>query len=414
MTVLVLSHMFPNELDAGAGIFVLEQIRALRKSGVDVLVVSPTPWAPRALRFLPSVRKYMNIPQRSVVDGFSVERPRVLTLPKKHGFALSGVMYYLSCRRLLRRFIRKTKIDVIHAHTLLPDGFAAVLLGREFHIPVVCTAHGSDVNVYPFTSRLVRRATTWALHHLDRVITVSDNLRSQAIALGGSPAITVIHNGADTASFKAIEKSYARNTLGLPATGKVVCFVGFLREEKAVEYLLEAFALLGKPDTTLCLVGDGPLKKTLQNRARDLAIIERCVFAGNRPHNEIPLWLSASDCLVLCSLSEGLPTVLPEAMLCKVPVIATPVGGVPEIVRHGETGLLVRPRDSAAITHALHLLLTNPELSAKLATNAEQFARNSLTWDVNALRTRAIYDDAIVSLPRPSIGAVLQPTSISR
>jgi glycosyltransferase involved in cell wall biosynthesis len=403
--------MFPNELDAGAGIFVLEQIRALRKSGVNVFVVSPTPWAPRALRFLPGVRKYMKVPQRSVIDGFSVERPRVPTLPKKHGFALSGVMYYLSCRRLLRRLTRNRRIDVIHAHTLLPDGFAAVLLGREFHVPVVCTAHGSDVNVYPFTSRLVRRATTWALHHLDRVITVSENLRSQAIALGGSTAITVIHNGADTASFKSIKNSDARNRLGLPATGKVVCFVGFLREEKAVEYLLEGFALLGKPDTTLCLVGDGPLKQALQTRARELAIVERCVFAGSRPHREVPLWLSASDCLVLCSLSEGLPTVLPEAMLCKVPVIATPVGGVPEVICHGETGLLVPPKNSAAIADALHILLTNTELSAKLAANAERFARNSLTWDVNAHRTRAVYDDVVVS---PLIEGVSEPASIGR
>jgi teichuronic acid biosynthesis glycosyltransferase TuaC len=397
MTVLVVSHMFPNEVDQGAGIFVLEQIRALRKAGMNVLVVSPSPWAPHFLRFIPGVRKYLPIPRRSVVDGFAVEHPRVPTLPKKHGFAFSGIAYYLSCRRLLRKLSRQTRIDVIHAHTLLPDGFAAVLLGREFSLPVVCTAHGSDVNVYPFTNRFVHWATRWALRQLDEVITVSDNLRQQAIQVGGLRLITVAHNGADHGSFKPLPQSEARRTLGLPGMGPVVCFVGYLREEKAVEDLLNGFALLGRCDATLCLVGDGPLKERLVAQARSLGILDHCIFAGNRQHAEIPVWLSAADCLILCSLSEGLPTVLPEAMLCHVPVIATPVGGVPEIIREHQTGLLVPTKSPNAIANALHTLLSDCELSSTLATNAELCARTSLTWEANARRTIAVYEDAIVS-----------------
>jgi len=395
MTVLVLSHMFPNEVDPGAGIFVLEQIRALRKAGVELLVVSPTPWAPYSLRLFGSVRKYLPIARRSVVDCFVVERPRVPTLPKKHGFALSGVAYYLSCRRLLHKLTRHTKLDLIHAHTLLPDGFAAVLLGREFDLPVVCTAHGSDVNVYPFTNCLVRWATGWALRHTDNVITVSDNLRRQAAELGAARSITVVHNGADVTKFTPSDKAEARRRLGLPITGPVVCFVGFLRAEKAPEYLLDAFAGLNNRDARLCLVGNGQLQESLMNQARELGIADRCTFAGNRPHSEIPLWLSAADCLVLCSLSEGLPTVLPEAMLSRVPIIATPVGGVPEILRHGETGLLVPCKDAGAIAAALRMLFASPQLSSKLGRNAEAFAHTSLTWDVNAKRTLGVYEDAL-------------------
>jgi teichuronic acid biosynthesis glycosyltransferase TuaC len=92
---------------------------------------------------------------------------------------------------------------------VLPDGFAAVLLGKEFRLPVVCTAHGADINVYPFTSRWVRWATTWALWQLDRVITVSDNLRGQAVELGGTRLFTVVHNGADNASFKPMDTGVA-------------------------------------------------------------------------------------------------------------------------------------------------------------------------------------------------------------
>jgi teichuronic acid biosynthesis glycosyltransferase TuaC len=398
MTVLVLSHMFPNPRDPGAGIFVLEQIKALRDAGATILVVSPTPWAPRWLKFLPSVRKYSLVPRRSVVDGFVVQHPRVPTLPKKLGFSWSGLLFYLRCRRLLAKLIRQTKIDVIHAHTALPDGAAAVLLGREFGLPVVCTAHGSDVNVYPYTNRFVRWASQWAVRHVDRMIAVSENLKKAAIALAGTREIAVVHNGADSGSFKALGRREARSRLKLDSTRKLVCFVGYLRSEKGLEYLLEAFAGLDQPDTQLCLVGDGPLKHSLTALAQRLGIIDNCQFAGKRPHDEIPLWISAADCIVLSSLSEGFPTILAEAMLCGVPIIATPVGGIPEVIRDGETGLLVPCRTPSALTQALRTLLSNQQLASDMAARAQELAKTSLTWAGNARRMLSLYQEAIYEL----------------
>jgi len=395
MNVLVLSHMFPNERDSGAGIFVLEQVRALRKAGHTVSVVSPTPWAPRALSFLPCVRKYLPIRRESDVDGFRVKRPLIPTLPRNWGFALSGLHFYLSCRALVRQITRQAPIDVIHAHTIFPDGFAAVLLGRELHIPVVCTAHGSDVNVYPRESRLVRGATRWALRRIPHLIAVSGNLKSQMMALADVREPPVIHNGADASKFMPRDKSIARRELHLNPAARVICFVGYLRAEKAVEYLLQAVALLHRPDIQLCIVGDGPLKAELMQQAEQLKIRQACHFAGATAHDDIPLWLSAADCLVLCSLSEGLPTVLPEAMLCRVPVVATPVGGVPEIIRHGVTGLLVPCRDAAAIASALNSLFSDSTLATTIADCAENFAKGQLTWDMNAQQTFAVYGQAI-------------------
>lgn len=397
MTVLVLSHMFPNELDAGSGIFVLEQVRALRKAGATVIVVSPTPWAPRCLRFFSSVRKYSSVAKQAIVQGMAVERPPVPTLPKKRGFALSGVLFYLSCRQLVAQIVRQHKVDVIHAHTIMPDGFAAVLLGKEFRLPVVCTAHGSDVNVYPLASPWVMRATKWALRRVDRLITVSGKLKQNVIDLVGVRPLAVVHNGADPEVFSPLPKPEARRKLGLNPTGELICFVGYLRSEKALEYLLEGFAGLARPSARLCIVGDGPMKSQWISQAEHLGIAASCVFAGARPHEEIPLWLSASDCLVLCSLSEGLPTILPEAMLSRVPVIATAVGGVPEVIRNLETGLLVPCRDSAAITAALKLLSDSPQVVSEIVNRAEVFAKASLTWEANAQKTLAVYEDAIRS-----------------
>lgn len=397
MNVLVLSHLFPNEFDMASGTFVREQVQSLRALGANVVVVSPSYWGPKWLRFFESVRKRLVIPAVSEIDGFPVYRPRVPILPKNGGYFAWGMLFYLACRRLILELAEKHRFDLIHAHTALPDGFAAVLLARDLHVPAVCTLHGSDVNVYPYWSRLIRSATTWALHRSDRLIAVSEDLKTATITLAGNRDVAVVHNGASGAKFCSGKKSTARSTLCLPQDKKIVCFVGYLRSEKALNYLIDGFSELQEHDSLLCVVGDGPLRSDLLAQAASLDIGGRCIFAGQRPHEEVPLWLAAADCVVLCSLSEGLPTILPEAMLSGTPVIATPVGGIPEIIRNGETGLTIPIKDSGAITNAISKLFSEPALADRIAQNALSVATSSLTWEVNARKTLAVYEDAIRS-----------------
>lgn len=397
MKVLILSHMFPSERYPGSGVFVLAQLRGLREAGVDVSVFSPTPLAPRWLSWCRTVRKYMGIPRRSMVEGIVVERPRIPTLPHQvNPFATMGFLFYLGCRSWFARHMRNQQVDLIHAHAILPDGLAAVLLGQEFHIPTICTIHGSDINIYPHQSKAVYQATAWALRRVDRLIAVSDDLKRKTLAISGPRQIAVARNGADEEAFKAIPRQQARGLLGLPLDRKVVCSIAILRPEKSLEILLEAFARLHRPDIVLYVVGDGPMKSSLISRATALGIQDHCVFAGQQPHAIIPVWLSAADCLVLCSLSEGLPTILPEAMLCRVPVVATPAGGIPEIIRHRETGILVPFSDPPALADALEALFASPHYAANLAQRAYAFARAELTWRANVQVTMAVYEDALL------------------
>lgn len=399
MRVLILSHMFPNFCDPVAGMFVMEQAKSLRAAGIETVVVSPTPWAPHALRFLSSVRKHMDMPQHENVEGFFVEHPRYPTLPKARSFALSGFLLWLSCRRSIRRYLAHSRIDLIHAHTIMPDGFGAVLLGREFHLPVVCTVHGSDVKIYPYEQRAVGWATRFALRRVDHLIAVSENLKQCTLKLSGPREIHVANNGADPEIFRYRSQNECRTQLGLPEGRKIISFAGYLRPDKAVHLLLDAFVKLKNKDALLCLVGDGPMRSQLTEKAKQLGISQSCIFAGAQSHDRISLWMGASDCLVLCSVSEGLPTVLPEAMLCHVPVIATPVGGVPEIVRDGETGLFVTPGQSTELSHAIDRILSDKSFADQLAQNAYEFVKDNLTWDANALRTIAIYKTALGELP---------------
>jgi glycosyltransferase involved in cell wall biosynthesis len=393
VTVLVLSEMFPNPGNAMSGLFVLQQMRALRRLGVEFTVVSPTPWIPGLVRSLARVQKYLATPSGGTVDGFPVEYPRVPMAPGGKLLYLSGLVYYLGCRRQVRALIKKNRIDLIHAHAILPIGFAAVLLGREFNLPVTCTVHGSDINVQPWRNRGNLLATKWALTHLDHVAAVSGALQDKVREIAGDRPLDLVPNGAEPELFRALPKIQARAQLSLPLGPKILLFVGRLSSIKNVGLLFAAMTRLSRQDTVLCLVGDGELRSSLEQRAVELGIRERCIFAGCQPHQQIPLWMSAADGLVISSHMEGFPTILPEAMLCRIPIVATAVGGIPEAVVNRVTGLLVPPNDALELARAVDELLDHSEATAAMLDRAEAFARENLTWEANACRTLRVYKD---------------------
>jgi glycosyltransferase involved in cell wall biosynthesis len=337
----------------------------------------------------------MAIPERTDHRQFSVERPRILLLPRSWLFSCFGFFYFLCCRQAITKVVREQPMDLIHAHTIMPDGFAAIMFGRKFNLPVICTVHGSDVNIYPARSLATRWATKWGLGRVGRLIAVSEHLKANIFRLVGHRQVEVVPNGADSDVFNSVSKDQARAKLGLPLQQEILLFVGRLVEIKEIPVLLEAVRRLSRSNMHLYLVGDGELKGQLMATAQQLGVAERCSFVGSRSHEEIPLWLSAADCFVLCSRMEGSPTVLPEAMMCGVPIVATAVGGIPEIITHRETGLLVSTGDSVALGEAINLLLTDKMLAAGVARRAAALALARFTWKANAEKTAAVYRDAL-------------------
>jgi teichuronic acid biosynthesis glycosyltransferase TuaC len=141
------------------------------------------------------------------VEGVGVEYVSVPQLPGGWLFSLYGCIYYLCCRRIVRRLLQSNSVDLIHAHAILPDGFAAVLLGREFGLPTVCTLHGSDIRLYPLRSRAIGRATRWALKQLDQLVAVSYDLKQKAQRMGMRDDIRVARSGADPEAFRRMERT---------------------------------------------------------------------------------------------------------------------------------------------------------------------------------------------------------------
>lgn len=390
----MLSHMYPSAVNWTAGIFVHEQVRALVRRGHDVRVVSPTGWAPP---LVPAYRAFRHVPGVDVFQGVPVLYPRKLTLPGARLGHRNGDAMLWSIARPLRRIHERWPFDVIHAQMLVPDGWAAARMGDALQVPVVATAHRADVLDVPARGEASRAQVAEAVAALDQVCAVSASIGDAAAALATPRRpVTVVPNGADTEIFAPRDAGEARARLGLPAGERIVTFVGKLVPRKGVDTLIEAMGLLARrPGGAPLLVagGIGEMRSDLETRAAELGIADRVRFVGKIPHDDVGWWMSAGDVFVLPSLSEGLPTVVCEAMNCGRPVVATAVDGTPEIVRDGQTGLLVATRDPQALADALGRVLDEPGLAEQMGAEALRIGRELYTWDANARRMVEIYEE---------------------
>ncbi|MGE3138187.1 MAG: glycosyltransferase family 4 protein [Thermoleophilia bacterium] len=386
--------MYPSAVNWTAGIFVHEQVRALVRRGHDVRVVSPTGWAPP---LLPRWKAFREVPGVDVFQGVPVLYPRKLTLPGARLGPRNGDAMLLSIAKPLRRVQERWPFDVVHAHMLVPDGWAAARMGAALRVPVVATAHRADVLDVPARGPASARQVAQAVSSLDQVCAVSAAIAEAAETLAEPRRpVAVVPNGADTSVFTPRDAGEARARLGLPAGGPVVTFVGKLLPRKGVDTLIEAWGILGRrPGGAPLLVagGIGPMREGLEARAAELGVADRVRFVGKIPHDDVGWWMAAGDLFVLPSLSEGLPTVVCEAMNCGRPVVATAVDGTPEIVRDGQTGLLIPPRDPQALADAVARVLDEPGLAERMGAEALRIGRETYTWDANAARMVEIYEE---------------------
>lgn len=366
MHVVLFTNAFPNGAEPQRGAFTFQIAQAL-KGLTDLDIIAPLPFVPR---WMAGCRPIAGVTAVEPIEGFAVYHPRYLVLPKIAG-ATHAATLALAALPVLRSIQKKKPIDLINAHWIYPDGVAAVWIGRRLGLPVGLTALGCDINAYP-KMKLRRPQIRWALCNARGLGAVSQNLADGMRALlleqarrnpggsgggGGMRDIRVIPNGVDGKRFFPMPTLEARRRLGLDAEGPMVLSVGSQDEVKGTRYLLEAVAMLGEiPGLRLVLVGDGPLRATLERLGQELAISERVLFAGKRSHAEIPLWMNAADVFCLPSLREGHPNVVMEALACGIPVVASDVGAVCEVLRP-EAGIVVPPADAAALAQALRAAL---------------------------------------------------------
>ncbi len=229
----------------------------------------------------------------------------------------------------------------------------------------------------------------------DKVVAVSRHLAREVVKYYHIPEdkVDVVYNGVDLERFSAhVGVEEARAQLGLDAFDYVFLYVGRFFGRKGVEYLIKAFASLPKQlgGGALVLVGDGPLESKLRRLSKELGVEDRVRFSTMVPENLLPTYYHACDALVLPSTYEPLGIVLLEAMACGKPVIATKVGGIPEIV-DGEVGFLVEPRSIEALSAAMEAIASDASLAKRLGEAGRRRAE-LFSWDRAAEEMYGVYE----------------------
>lgn len=375
--VLTFTTLYPNAARPTHGVFVENRLRHLVASGrVDSRVVAPAPWIPGILaRIFPTYSTFARVPQAENRHGLAVKHPRFVVLPKI-GMTLAPFLLGAGVSRAIRSSITENgDFDLIDAHYFYPDGVAAVRLGRILNKPVIITARGSDINLIAKYA-LPRRMIRYAANRAAAVITVSQALKEVLVELGISPSkVHVLRNGVDLEMFSSQDRTSARAHLGVQ--GPTLLAVGQLVDLKSHDLIIRALRDL--PSHALLIVGDGPDRSKLEQLAAKLGVACRVRFLGQIAHERLPQVYSVADALVLASSREGWPNVLLEAMACGTPVVASRIGGIPEVVTCREAGVLLGERSPAGIVAAVNQLFRNPPDRAATRRYAERFSWDATT-----------------------------------
>lgn len=350
MRALIVTKIFPNSIEPHSSPFNRHQFAALSRIA-DVQVFATIPWFPgaRGFRRWSRAGRLLGVPDCERIDGITVWHPRVAYLPKV-GNAVSGPLYVASLAA--RAVPLRGQVDVVLGSWAYPDGYAAVMLADLLGVPAVVKLHGSDINVLG-TKAAARWGISRALSGAGRVVAVSRPLAERAIALGAArDRVDIVPNGVDADQFHPRDRLEARSGLGLPPDKKLVLYVGRVEEQKGAFDLVRALAWSGAElrNTELVMVGDGAGLDACRRLAGRLHVPVH--FVGTRPHDEIPQWLAASDLLALPSWNEGMPNAVLEALASGRRVVATRVGGIPDLVT-SELGTLVPPGKPGPLAMAI-------------------------------------------------------------
>lgn len=357
MRILTLTSLFPNSMDPVHGIFVYRRVAAVAQiNDIEVEVIAPVPFMPSWIK-VRRLSGFGQVPASELIGALSVHHPRYPLLPKI-SMPLHGFLIYLGIRKLARSLHAKKPFDCIDAHYVYPDGLAATLVGRLLHIPVIISARGTDINLFP-TFPTIRPMIRWTLENCDGIVAVSKLLKQRMVDLGlPESKIQIIGNGVDTSMFYPRDRRQARRSLGLPENGTIVVSIASLSENKGHQHIVAALAKIAAQnrELRLYLVGEGPCRAKIEEMVQQLSLKERVFLVGSRSNDQIPAWFNAADLSILASAREGWPNVILESLACGTPVVATSAGEIPEILGCGDLGAIAE-RNGDALAAAMQATL---------------------------------------------------------
>ena len=395
LKITFLTTSFPRFDGDFAGNFVYKYAQELSRSGCQVkviaphdpLVTDPSQWCDVEARYF----KYF-FPERSQSLAYGAG---ILSRIKQNGLRLFLIPFFLASFFYSALHAGRDS-DLMHAFWA-PAGCIAILASLFKKVPVVINLWGSDTLLFkiPGVSFILRIM----LRRASGIICESDQFRNQLEQIGlPRNIISVIPNGIDVETFKLQNKTSSRNALQLSQDKIIILNVSSMSPVKGQKYLIESIPeIVNKfKNIQFVFVGDGEVRDELESLVNTLGLAPYVLFAGVQKATQIPHWLNSADIFVLPSISEGNPNALLEAMACGLPVIATAVGGIPEMMEDGREGLLSPPKSSSSLAKNIIALVRNKALRYQMGQNGLQTVlAKYANWKVQSAQLKGIYEDLI-------------------
>jgi len=390
MRVLMFSWEYPPHVIGGLGKHVMELTPALARQGVEVHLVTPA-WAGGE--------------PRETLGGMTVHRVPPPSQPNDNVHTTAWQTNVKLERYAEELWAEVGGFDLIHAHDWLV-AFAGCALKHNFKIPLIATIHATERGrgggyLTGEVSQAIHSTEWWLTFEAWRIITCSQYMAQQVQEYFDVPGdkVDVVPNGIDTARFdryEGVDLSHFRNLYALPEE-KIVFYVGRVQREKGVHTLVNAMprVLAQFPQAKFVIAGRGSELDSLRRRAWELGVGPKVLFTGFISDDDRDRLFRVASVAVFPSLYEPFGIVALEAMAAKCPVVVSEVGGLKEVVCHGETGVTVHPDDPESLAWGILHTLTRPDWAQARAAAAYRMVREEYNWDRIAARTLAVYERVV-------------------
>ncbi|MEW4527081.1 glycosyltransferase [Maioricimonas sp. JC845] len=379
-----------------------EELTEVSRRGVELHTLwqdVPDGWRPRVLT-VHTAPRWLNLPSTLRAFAYSSQSRFRASLEAPTRFKRADLA---RLQLAIADIVRREELQLIHSHWIRPAGTGAVLASELTGVPLVFTLRGADVfcepsinygqTLDPWTKKRIKHALSVA----DRIICVSTKIQERAHELGADPAKTqVIVKGVHEDRFVPGDREEAKRRLKL-ASRPTVLFVGAFGPWKGIADLLEAFRTVRQqvPDAQIVFCGKGAMESDIQAFVEQHDLGDDVTIAGYIGREALPTYFQACDVFVLPSLTEGSGNVILEASACGRPSVGTRVGGIPDYIAEGETGLLANKQDPVDLADKLIAILADESLGAQMGAEARRRVEAEFRYDQMIERTVAVYHEVL-------------------